>query len=140
MDFHLVTKFITDHPWEIGGICTLGFSLWIAFGPLRHYLPRFLVRLGKYSATLKLLFLSGVCWFTLYRFLTDDIPSAAVNWLVGCLGVMYLHAAIFVFTRKHHPHAAAGTTSATPVRPEKTQGPPAKPATPARSSAPAPRA
>ena len=139
MDFTPITKFVTAHWFEIGGLLTLGFSLWIAFGSLRHYLPRFMIRLGKYSATLKLLFLSGVCWFTLYRFLGDDIPSAAVNWLVGCLGVMLLLAAFFVFTRKHHVHAPAGSAPG-PTRAEKTQGPPAKPATPARSSAPAPHA
>ncbi len=135
MDFTPITKFVSAHWLEIGGILTLGFSLWIAFGPLRHYLPRFLIRLGKYSATLKLLFLSGVCWFTLYRFLTDDVPSTPANWLVGVLGIILLLAAIFVFTRKHHVPAPADST-----RPTKTQGPPAKPATPARSSAPAPHA
>lgn len=139
MDFTLFNKFVSAHWFEIGGICTLGFSVWIAFGPLRHYLPRFLIRLGKYSATLKLLFLSGVCWFSLYRFLTDDIPSAAINWLVGCLGLVLLFAAIFVFTRKHHVHPPADSASAERVLSEIKQGPPAKPATPARSSAPAPR-
>ena len=135
MDFTPITKFVSTHWLEIGGLFTLGLSLWIAFGPLRHRLPKVLTRFGKYSATLKLLFLSGVCWFTLFRFLTDDIPSAALNWLLGCLGTMLLLGAVFVLTRKQAPRAHTPNT-----HPAQRQGPPAKPATPARSSAPAPRA
>ena len=80
-------------------------------------------------ATLKLLTLSGLCFFTLYRFLTDDKPSAAINWLVGCLALMLLGGAVFIFTRKptHAPHRHD-------AKPAQAKGPPAKPAAPARSS------
>jgi hypothetical protein len=120
MDFTPLTKFVSAHWLEIGGICTLGFSLWIAFGPLRHRLPKPLTRLGKYSATLKLLFLSGVCWVALFRFLNDDIPSAPVNWMVGGLGVILLLAAAFVITRKQTKPAH----SAQPMQPSRVSGSP----------------
>lgn len=129
MDLQTITTFVRVHWLEVGGLFTLAVSLWIAFGPLRHRLPRVLTRLGRYSATLKLLTLSGLCFFTLYRFLTDDKPSAALNWLVGCLALMLLGGAAFIFTRKptHAPH-----THAQP--PAQAKGPPVKPAAPARSS------
>ena len=124
-----LTTFVRVHWLEVGGLFTLAASLWIAFGPLRHRLPRVLTRLGRYSATLKLLTLSGLCFFTLYRFLTDDKPSAAINWLVGCLALMLLGGAVFIFTRKptHAPHRHD-------AKPAQPKGPPAKPAAPARSS------
>jgi hypothetical protein len=132
MDLTPLTSFIRVHWLEIGGLFTLGVSLWIAFGPLRHRLPRVLTRLGKYSATLKLLTLSGICWFTLYRFLSDDIPSAALNWLLGCLGVMLLAGAAFIITRKQAPARPVHQHRLTPV--VRKQGPPAKPTTPASSA------
>lgn len=129
MDLHPLTTFVRAHWLEVGGLFTLMVSLWIAFGPLRHRLPRVLTRMGRYSATLKLLTLSGLCFFTLYRFLTDDKPSAALNWLVGCLALMLFGGAVYVFTRKHthgpHKHDA---------KPAQAKGPPMKPAAPAHSS------
>ncbi len=129
MDLHPLTTFVRVHWLEVGGLFTLAVSLWIAFGPLRHRMPRVLTRLGRYSATLKLLTLSGLCFFTLYRFLTDDKPSAALNWLLGCLAIMLLGGAVFVFTRKptHLLHKPI-----TPTAREK--GPPTKPVVTARSS------
>jgi hypothetical protein len=89
------------HYWlELGSLALLGLSLWIAFGPMRHRLPKLVTRFGKYSATLKLLTLSGLCWFGLYKCLTDNEPSAALNWLLGSLGVILLAGAAYVFTRK----------------------------------------
>jgi hypothetical protein len=132
MEFHPVTTFVRHHWFEIGGFFTLAVSLWIAFGPLRHRLPRVLTRLGKYSATLKLLVLSGLCWFTLYRFLRDDIPSAALNWMLGCLGTMLLAGAAFVLTRKQSPPRHRAPDRLIPV--VRKQGPPAKPTTPASST------
>ncbi len=103
MDLHLVNTFFREHWLEIAGLFTLGLSLWVAFGPARHRLPRVLTRFGKYSATLKLLSLSGLCWFLLYKCLTDDEPSLALNWLLGSLGVVLLAGAAFVVTRKQEP-------------------------------------
>lgn len=95
-----ITTFLRLHWLESGGLLTLAASLWLAFGPLRHRLPRVLTRFGKYSATLKLLSLSALCFFTLHRFLTDEAPSAALNWLLACLGLMLLGSAGYVLTRK----------------------------------------
>jgi hypothetical protein len=101
MDLTDVISFLRQHWLEISsGLCTLAVSLWIAFGPLRHRLPRFFSRIGKYSATLKLLSLSALCWFFFYRCLTDDVPSLAINWMLGFLGVALLAGAAFVVTRK----------------------------------------
>ncbi len=134
MDLHPITTFVRVHWLEVGGLFTLAVSLWIAFGPLRHRLPRVLTRFGKYSATLKLLTLSGLCWYTLYHFLTDDKPSAALNWMLGCLGLMLLGGAVFIFTRKptHAPHRHDSLPAQ--AKPAQAKGPPVKPAAPARSS------
>ena len=129
MDLHPISTFVRLHWLEVGGLFTLAVSLWIAFGPLRHRLPRVLTRFGKYSAALKLLTLSGLCWYTLYHFLTDDKPSAALNWLLGCLGIMLLSGAVFILTRKQ-----TRTPYAHPAEPAQAKGPPVKPAAPARSS------
>jgi hypothetical protein len=130
MDFHDPNSFLRQHWMEITGLFTLGVSLWIAFGPLRHRIPPFFTRLGKYSATLKLLSLSGLCWFFLYRCLTDDIPSLAINWMLGFLGSVLLAGAIFVVTRKqpvrHHPTNPHASASSPPApRPPASEKPPA---------------
>lgn len=119
MDAQVILKFFHDHWLELLGLCTLGLSLWIAFGLLRHRLPKVITRFGKYSAALKLLGLSGVCWFGLYHALTDDEPSAAVNWLLGCLGLLLLVGALWVLTRpqtaRHHgPHGRGPNGQTTP--------------------------
>jgi len=112
MDLHEFNAFLRRHWIEIAGLFTLAVSLWIAFGPLRHRLPRFLTRLGKYSATLKLLTLSAGCWFLLYaRFFRipgdvgddgppADEPSLILGVLLGILGVVLFAGAVFVVTRK----------------------------------------
>ena len=124
---------------------TLGVSLWIAFGPLRHRLPKPLTRLGKYSAVLKLLFLSGVCWVTLFRFMSDDVPSAPINWMLGCLGTLLFCGAVFVITRKqaHHTSNQPGASSPAPhLAPKaaaaKVELPKPRPVVPSRPPAPAP--
>lgn len=104
MDLHHLNQFFHQHLIELSGLFTLAVSLWIAFGPLRHRLPRFLTRLGKFSATFKLVSLSGICWFLFYKNLTDDEPSLGMNWLLGTLGVILLCGAAWVVTRKQfHP-------------------------------------
>jgi hypothetical protein len=100
MDLTKANQFLHEHWLEIAGLFTLAVSLWIAFGPLRHRLPKVITRFGKYSATLKLVSLSGICWFLLYKGLVDDVPSAAINWLLGALGVILLVGAAFIVTRK----------------------------------------
>jgi hypothetical protein len=117
MDLQHLNQFAREHWLEISGLLTLGVSLWIAFGPFRHRLPKVLTRFGKYSATLKLLGLSAFCWILLYKSLVDDEPSMALDWLLGSLGICLLAGAAFVVTRKQgarkpaaprHP-AAVGT-------------------------------
>lgn len=104
MSTDALLKFFLHHRLELGSLVLLGLSLWIAFGPMRHRLPRVITRFSKYSAALKLLTLSGLCWFGLYQCLTDDEPSAALNWLLGALGLILLFGAFRVFTFKHaHP-------------------------------------
>jgi hypothetical protein len=113
-----INHFLRHHWFEIAGLFTLAVSLWIAFGPLRHRLPRFLTRLGKYSATLKLLGLSTLCWIALYKSVTDDEPSLALNWLLGWLGGMLLAGALYVLTRKqvYRPPQAPPPPSRLPAR------------------------
>ena len=123
MDFHDLKLFVQDRWLEVLlGALTLTIGLWIAFGPLRHRIPKFFTRLGKYSATFKLISLSGVCWFGLYKAATDSKPSMALNWLLGSLGVVLLAGAIWVVTRKQGgprhkaPHALPPGRSAVPHR------------------------
>jgi len=124
MGLHEINRFIRHHWVEISGLFTLAVSLWIAFGPLRHRLPRVLTRLGKYSATLKLVFLSALCWIAFYKSITDDVPSAALNWLLGWLGGTLLAGALFVLTRKQTVRATTTTPPHAPApRPPATVPP-----------------
>ncbi|MBY0261524.1 MAG: hypothetical protein K2Q20_04235, partial [Phycisphaerales bacterium] len=86
---------------------TLGVSFWIAFGPLRHRLPRFITRFAKLSAVLKLLALAGLCiWGLVHNIRFDD--SLAMRWLLGVLTVVLLAGAAFVATRRPVPKPPAG--------------------------------
>ncbi|HVU65380.1 MAG TPA: hypothetical protein VHC70_15470 [Phycisphaerales bacterium] len=131
MDFTDANSFLRQHWMEISGLFTLGVSLWIAFGPLRHRLPRLLTRLGKYSATLKLVLLSGGCWFLLYRCMTDDEPSLAINWMLAFLGIVLLAGAAFVVTRRQAgPRSAPGASGG-----QADAGPQARPTEPGAGAA-----
>lgn len=81
---------------------TLGVSFWIAFGPLRHRLPRFITRFAKLSATLKLLGLAGIClWGLVHNIRSDD--ALAMRWLLSILALALLAGAAFVATRRPCP-------------------------------------
>jgi hypothetical protein len=117
---------LLHHYWKEGlGLFTLVVSLWIAFGPLRHRLPKILTRFGKYSATLKLTVLSTLCWIGFYRNMTDEEPSLALNWVLAGLGMLLLAGALFVLTRKQAPVRASRAASV--VTPAKGAGAKSKP-------------
>lgn len=80
-------------------VFTLLVSFYIAFGPLRHRLPRFITRFAKYSAGLKLLALSGLCWFALYQNVHVDGPRS-LRWMLTALAIAFIGGAVFVLTRK----------------------------------------
>jgi hypothetical protein len=103
----------TKHLFEYGGLVTLAVSLWIAFGPLRHRLPKILTRYAKISAALKLTGLSVVCWIACWH-AWQEHASHAARWSMALAGVVLLAAAVFVLTRR--TPAAAGA-AAEPVGP-----------------------
>jgi NAD/NADP transhydrogenase beta subunit len=78
---------------------TLCLSFWVAFGPLRHRLPRFITRFAKYSAAFKLAALSALCWWALHMNIQAH-GSYPIRWMLVMLGVSLLAGAGFVLTRK----------------------------------------
>lgn len=96
------------------GLATLALSLYVAFGPLRHRLPRILTRLGKWSATLKLMSLAALCGYGVYRNIQHHGSFAMRWWLTG-LGVILLGAAAYVVTRRSESRPSHG--SAAPAAP-----------------------
>lgn len=94
--------------YEIAGSAiTLSVSLWVAFGPLRHRLPKFLTRLAKYSVALKLLTLSGLCWWGFYANWHGHPRPRALEWTLSVLGVGLIGGAIYVLQLKTAPAATA---------------------------------
>src|SRR5205085_2063326 len=77
---------------------TLGGSLYLAFGPFRHRLPRILTRFAKISATLKLFSLSVLCGWGLWVNVHHDGPRA-IRWLLTLVGLALLGCAVFIATR-----------------------------------------
>jgi hypothetical protein len=99
---------------ELGiGAGTLLLSLYVAFGPLRHRLPRVLTRFAKYSAAAKLTSLSLLSWFWFYRNAQHDGPRA-LGWALSLLGVSLLAAAYYVIRR---PVIATPTAQTAPIVP-----------------------
>jgi hypothetical protein len=84
---------------EIGGsAATLGVSLWLAFGPLRHRLPRFITRFARCSAALKLVASAGVCGWLLWQNVEHD-GSRALRWGLTVSGVVLVYLAVWVLRR-----------------------------------------
>ena len=111
----------------VGSAITLGVSLWVAFGPLRHRLPKFLTRLAKYSVAFKLLMLSGLCWWGCYlnwphrppaRVLGGLRPFGALVWILGSLGIGLIGGAIYVLQLKTSPAPAQAPKALPPAAPE----------------------
>lgn len=92
---------------------TLGVSLWVAFGPLRHRLPRVLTRLAKYSAAAKLVGVSAVCAWGLHDNLHHH-GSHAVRWALGTTAIITAAAAVWILMRKPSPPASAARSAGTP--------------------------
>ncbi len=82
-----------------GGALTLGVSLWLAFGPLRSRLPKFVTRFAKFSVALKLTTVAGVCAWALRSNILHD-GSMAVNWGLVAAVLLLLSGAVWVLRRK----------------------------------------
>ena len=78
---------------------TLGVSAFVAFGPLRHRLPRVLTRLAKYSMAFKLGMLGTVCGVMLWHNVRDEGPMAG-RWVLTVLAVGFAAAAVRVLFLK----------------------------------------
>lgn len=98
----------------IGSAITLGVSLWVAFGPLRHRLPRFLTRLAKYSVALKLLTLSGLCWWGFFAN-REYHGYHALRWGLLVLAIGLIGGALYVLTLKPQQAPKRGTTPPPPA-------------------------
>lgn len=84
------------HHYEyIGGALTLAISLWVAFGPLRHRLPRFLTRFAKLSAVLKLSATAIICGYVGVQTIRHH-GSAAVAWAALTMCVLLIIGAVYV--------------------------------------------
>ena len=81
----------------IGGTTLVG-GLFLAYGPLRHRLPRFITRFARYSAALKLLFVAVVAGIALYH--SVHAEHRALHWIFFA-GVMLtaIGGAVFVLLR-----------------------------------------
>jgi hypothetical protein len=84
------------------GACTLGVSLYLAFGPLRSRLPRVLTRFARLAAVLKLAALGIACAWWLRVNIRHDGPMA-IRWVLVIVGLSLIAAAAFVATRPAAP-------------------------------------
>jgi threonine/homoserine/homoserine lactone efflux protein len=76
-------------------VVTLGVSAFVAFGPLRHRLPRFITRLARYSMALKLCTMAGFCGFLLWHNVRDQGPMSG-RWALTGVAVLLVAAGIRV--------------------------------------------
>ena len=76
-------------------VVTLGVSAFVAFGPLRHRLPRFITRLARYSMALKLGTMAGFCGFLLWHNVRDHGPMSG-RWALTGVAVLLVAAGIRV--------------------------------------------
>ncbi len=76
-------------------VVTLGVSALVAFGPLRHRLPRFMTRLARYSMALKLASLAVVSGYFLWQNVRDHGPMSG-RWGLGMVAVLCVGAAVRV--------------------------------------------
>jgi len=101
----------------IGSAITLSVSLWIAFGPLRHRLPKFLTRLAKYSVALKLLMLSGLCWWGWYENRMHH-GYKALRWTLFALALGLIGGALYVLSIKPKPPPVPPPRLLPPAKPQ----------------------
>ena len=80
-------------------VATLGVSAFVAFGPLRHRLPRVLTRFAKFSMSFKLGMLAIVTGVMLWHNVRDQGPSAG-RWVLTVLCVGFAVSAVRVLFLK----------------------------------------
>lgn len=86
-------------------LVTLAVSAFVAFGPLRHRLPRVLTRLARYSMAFKLGSLAVVGGVMLWHNVRDEGPWSA-RWVLSVLVVGFAVAAVRVlFVQQSGPAA-----------------------------------
>ena len=76
-------------------VITLGVSAFVAFGPLRHRLPRFLTRLARFSMAFKLASLAAVSGYFLWHNVRDHGPVSG-RWALGAVMMLCVGAAVRV--------------------------------------------
>lgn len=76
-------------------VVTLGVSAFVAFGPLRHRLPRFVTRFARYSMAFKLASLAAVSGYFLWHNVRDHGPMSG-RWALGMVAVLCVGAAVRV--------------------------------------------
>ena len=77
-------------------VVTLVVSAFVAFGPLRHRLPRFVTRLARFSMAFKLASLAAaVLGYFLWHNVRDHGPMSG-RWAIGMVAVLCVGAAVRV--------------------------------------------
>jgi len=87
------------------GLVTLGVSAFIAFGPFRRRLPRFMTRLARYSMAIKLSSIAGVSGYFLWHNVRDHGPLSG-RWGLSAVIVVCVALAVRVLFAEPGPPGA----------------------------------